>query len=106
MTSIYGWLASSSTLIYRIPQIYRLYKRKQSADISFYSLLFQVVGCIFYIIHGFIINDYPIIAMGSGTLFQTLILMIFYLIYSKKKDIVTTPNSVSKTNVGTELPTD
>ena len=47
MTSVYGWLASSSTLIYRVPQIYRLYKRKKSADISFYSLLFQVIGCIF-----------------------------------------------------------
>ena len=95
MTSVYGWLASSSTLIYRVPQIYRLYKRKKSADISFYSLLFQVIGCIFYIVHGYIMNDNPIIAMGLGTLFQTLILIIFYFLYSKKKENLKLYNSVS-----------
>ena len=29
MKSFYGWVASSITLIYKLPQIYKLYKRKK-----------------------------------------------------------------------------
>ena len=40
-------------------------------------------------------NDNPIIAMGLGTLFQTLILIIFYFLYSEKKENLKLYNSVS-----------
>ena len=101
MTSIYGWLASLSTIIYRLPQIYRLYKIKQSTDLSFYSLILQGIGCILYIIHGIIIKDNPIIVMGSGTLLQTLIIIILYLKYYKKKDIIENENSDKSSEVNT-----
>ena len=82
MISVFGWLASSITLIYKLPQIYKLYKKKKSDDISFISLLIQSVGYIFYIMHGITIEDLPIIVMGSGALFQSIILIILYLLYS------------------------
>lgn len=82
MTSIYGWIASSITLIYKLPQIYKLFKRKTSDDISFPSLFVQSIGYCFYIAHGVSMNDFPIITMGSGALFQTLILIGMYFYYS------------------------
>ena len=82
MISIFGWIASSITLIYKLPQIYKLYKRKKSDDISFFSLFIQTIGYIFYIIHGITIKDFPIIMMGSGALFQSIVLIILYLFYS------------------------
>lgn len=85
MRTIFGWIASSITLIYKLPQIYRLYQRKSSDDISLLSLLIQSFGYIFYILHGLSVMDYPIIAMGSGALFQSVILLIMYFIYKDNK---------------------
>ena len=83
MISIFGWIASSITLIYKLPQIYKLNKNKNSDNISKLSLFIQSTGYIFYIIHGITINDYSIIIMGSGALFQNIILIIFYFLYKK-----------------------
>jgi len=84
MISIYGWIASSITIIYKLPQIYKLFKRKKSDDISFFSLFIQAIGYIFYIIHGLTIKDNPIIIMGSGALIQNTILIILYFLYSQR----------------------
>jgi MtN3 and saliva related transmembrane protein len=83
MISVFGWIASSITLIYKLPQIYKLYKRKTSNDISMFSLLIQSTGYVFYIIHGVTINDYPIIIMGSGALFQSMILVFLFFLYKE-----------------------
>jgi uncharacterized protein with PQ loop repeat len=84
MISTYGWIASSITIIYKLPQIYKLYKRKTSEDISFFSLFIQAIGYVFYIIHGLTIKDNHIIIMGSGALIQNTILIILYFIYSER----------------------
>jgi len=95
MKTIYGWIASSITLIYKLPQIYKLYKRKTSKDISVLSLFIQSTGYIFYIIHGVNISDNPIILMGCGALFQTLILIILSFFYKEKKIL----NDISNNNI-------
>ena len=41
----------------------------------------QSIGYIFYILHGVTVNDNPIILMGSGALFQSIILIICYFLY-------------------------
>ena len=79
--SLFGWVASSITLIYKLPQIYKLYKTKKSDDLSLFSLLIQSFGYIFYILHGNILNDLPIMFMGSGALFETLIIIGMYFYY-------------------------
>ena len=81
MLSVYGWIASSITLIYKLPQIYKLYKTKKSDDLSVNSLLMQSVGYIFYIIHGANVQDNPIIVMGTGPLFETMVIVAMYYLY-------------------------
>lgn len=93
MKTLYGWIASTITLIYKLPQIYKLYKRKKSNDISVLSLLVQSVGYIFYILHGITVNDSPIVLMGSGALLETVILVIMYFYYSKTSN----PNVIENT---------
>ena len=93
MKTLYGWIASTITLIYKLPQIYKLYKRKKSNDISVLSLLVQSVGYIFYILHGITVNDSPIVLMGSGALIETIILVIMYFYYSKTSN----PNVIENT---------
>ena len=86
MNSVYGWIASAITLIYKLPQIYKIIVTKQSSDISIISYIVQSIGYVFYILHGVTNNDNPIILMGSGALFQSIILMILYYIYKNNKE--------------------
>ena len=74
MTSVFGWLATVGTFLYKLPQIYKLFKQKSSNDVSTTSLSIQTTGYVFYIIHGFIIDDYPTLVMG-GILLQGIILV-------------------------------
>ena len=84
MDSIFGWLATAGTFIYKIPQIYKLCKTKKSNDVSTISLIMQTTGYVFYIIHGFIIEDDPIIVTHMLALAQSTILIILCRIYKKK----------------------
>ena len=98
MLSVYGWIASGITLIYKLPQIYKLYKTKKSDDLSVNSLLMQSVGYIFYIIHGANVQDNPIIVMGTGALFETMVIVAMYYLYRKqtKLEIETDDQNIIK----------
>ena len=87
--TIFGWVASSITVVYKIPQIIKLYKTKKSSDLSILSLIIQSIGYIFYILHGFNINDLPIISMGVGALIQNIIIIILYYLYNNNETIPT-----------------
>jgi uncharacterized protein with PQ loop repeat len=79
--SLFGWIASSITVIYKIPQIVKIYRTKKSADLSILSLFIQLIGYIFYILHGYTIKDFPIIFMGIGALIENIVVMIMYYCY-------------------------
>ena len=83
MTSVFGWIATMGTFLYKLPQIYKLYKTKSSNDVSLTSLLIQTTGYVFYIIHGIIIDDHPILAMGGISFLQGVILTFLCCIYRK-----------------------
>tara|TARA_X000000368_G_C22942028_1_gene672617 strand:+ start:295 stop:591 length:297 start_codon:yes stop_codon:yes gene_type:complete len=87
MNSVYGWIASIITLIYKLPQIYKIIVTKKSSDISIISYFVQSIGYIFYILHGIQQKDNPIILMGGGALCQSLILMILYFIYKNNDKV-------------------
>ena len=92
--TIFGWTATSITFIYKLPQIYKLCKTKKSNDLSITSILMQLLGYIFYALHGFMVNDYPILAMGSISLLQNMILSILYFCYKEKiNDTKLNPNN-------------
>ena len=84
MDSIFGWLATAGTFIYKLPQIYKLYKTKKSDDVSTPSLVIQTTGYVFYIIHGVIIDDHPTIAMGGLAFIQGTILVVLCCLYKTR----------------------
>ena len=85
MDSIFGWLATAGTFIYKLPQIYKLYKTKKSDDVSTSSLVIQTTGYVFYIIHGVIIDDNPTIAMGGISFIQGSILVVLDRLYKTRE---------------------
>lgn len=84
ITSIFGWMGTSITFIYKLPQIYKFYKVKTVNGISLISYLIQTMGYVFYAIHGIIINDGPCFIMGAVSFFLNSILCCQYIYYKNK----------------------
>lgn len=80
--SIFGWIAGGITLLYKLPQMYKLIKNKDARSISIRSLSAQTMGYIFYGIHGYMREDLPILAMGGISLLQNLILIFLCFKYN------------------------
>jgi len=83
---IFGWIATSLSGLYRIPQIIKLYKNKSADGLSSVSYIIQTTSYSFYILHGVIVEDYPIVAMGSIAIFQNLIILYLYYYFHKKEN--------------------
>lgn len=82
----YGWIATALSLIYKIPQIFFLYRVKDISGLSFWSIMCQAASYIFYVIHGFVIDDLPIITMGCVSCFQSFILIGMYFYYKRPEE--------------------
>lgn len=78
---LFGWIGGGLGVIYNIPQIYHIYKQKSTNDISFSSLVIRMISYSFYITHGILIKDPPLLWMTSFSLIQVLILSYQYYIY-------------------------
>ena len=81
MGLVYGWIATGLSLVYKIPQMITLYRIKKVDGLSFWSLVCQTVSYGFYIIHGIVIDDLPIITMGIISLLQSIFLVSMYCYY-------------------------
>ena len=78
---LFGWIATCFSLVYKLPQINKLYKTKNSDSISLRAYSIQTISYFFYIIHGLFNSDYPIIVMGISSFIQCLIILYLSLKY-------------------------
>ena len=78
---VFGWIATGFSLTYKLPQIYVLYREKKHKGLSIVSLICQAMAYVFYVIHGYIIDDWPILTMGIVSAVQSLLLFILYFVY-------------------------
>ena len=80
---VFGWIAVSLSLVYKLPQIIHLYRTQNTAGIAVSSQIVQASAYFFYITHGFIIEDPPIIFLGFTSLLQSLVLVFQFYLYHK-----------------------
>lgn len=62
---IVGYLGGIFIMISFIPQVIKSYKTKSVKDLSFMMILATLIGTIFWIGYGFLINGMPVIIMNS-----------------------------------------
>lgn len=86
MTLVFGWIATAFSLTYKLPQIYTLCKEKKHKGLSIVSILWQLVSYIFYILHGYFIDDLPILYMGIIAGVQSIIIVVLYFMYRNNLD--------------------
>jgi uncharacterized protein with PQ loop repeat len=87
-TSFFGWLGTTCTIIYKLPQMYKLYKNKTSKGLSIMSYGIQTISYVPYVIHGIIINDLPTFAMGLFSLILNILICFQICFYKKYYDSV------------------
>jgi len=62
-------------LLYRVPQIYRTYKRKSAIDISVWMIFIQNLSYVFYIIYGVLVWDWIVISSSIISVLQNFIII-------------------------------
>jgi uncharacterized protein with PQ loop repeat len=83
---VFGWIAVSLSLVYKLPQIIHLYRTQNTAGIAVSSQIVQASAYFFYVTHGFIISDPPIIFLGFTSLLQSLVLVFQFYLYHKPEN--------------------
>jgi uncharacterized protein with PQ loop repeat len=71
-----GIIATILSQIYRIPQIYQLYKTKSGNDISLFSICIQSLSYVFYIFYSIFNWDLVYIISNSISLVENTIIYI------------------------------
>jgi len=85
---IFGWIGTAITIAYKLPQMYTFYKEKSSKGISIISYGIQTSSYVLYGIHGYLIEDPPVLTVSSVSLVLNLILCCQYFYYKKNVEIV------------------
>lgn len=73
---VFGWLAGGISALHNVPQIIHVCKRKSAADISLTALSMRMLSLVFYILHGILIQDLPILVMSTIIFAQCCIICI------------------------------
>jgi len=77
MIEIIGFVAAICTTVAFVPQVWHIYKTKQTEAISLPMYLIFTLGILCWLIYGLAIGEMPLIMANSVTLL--LALMIIYL---------------------------
>ena len=87
-TRVFGWIAVSLSLVYKFPQIWKLYVTGDIQGISVEAQIVQAMAYFFYIAHGIIIEDPPIVFLGLTSLLQSIVLVTqyFYICCNKPEE--------------------
>ena len=75
----FAWIANILVFIYKLPQMYTLYKERDTTGLSIYSFFIQATSYILYILHGFFTGDDALFYGMIFPLFQNIIIIIMYL---------------------------
>lgn len=88
---IFGWLAGGLSALHNIPQIVHVCRRKSTADISKHALLVRMLSLCFYVTHGLLIQDMPLIVMSAIIFLQTLFICMQMYRFQSLPAVATTP---------------
>jgi MtN3 and saliva related transmembrane protein len=78
LTELIGYAAAFCTTVAFLPQAVKVYKTRQTKDISLGMFLLLTAGVVLWLIYGIVINSHPIIAANTVTL-----LFDIYILYMK-----------------------
>jgi MtN3 and saliva related transmembrane protein len=84
MESIIGYLAAFCTTAAYFPQALKVFKTRQTRDISLWMFLLMTTGLTAWLIYGILISSAPIIAANVITLILAIYILIMKLKLERK----------------------
>ena len=63
-----GYAAGAITVIAFLPQVVRVWRTKQTHDLSRNTYLLLILSCVLWLTYGFVSGDAPVIATNAGLL--------------------------------------
>lgn len=79
--NLIGTIAAICTTISFLPQVFRIYRTKHTADLSLPMYILFVIGVFLWLCYGILTKSLPIILANSVTFFLCLSILIMKLIY-------------------------
>ena len=81
ITTILGLIAATLTTLSFIPQVVKIWRMKETRDISLSMFVMLAVGIVLWTIYGFIIQDLPVILANCVSFILTAIIIFFKIKY-------------------------
>ena len=78
---ILGYLATALTVVAFAPQVWRVWKLRETRDISLATFALLFLGATVWLIYGILIGSPPIVLTNAALAFFQGIIMIFKLKY-------------------------
>jgi uncharacterized protein with PQ loop repeat len=85
-TSAFGWVGGGLSLLYNVPQMYHIWKRKTAKDLSMVSLAVRLLSYALYLTHGFLIGDEPLLYMTMGSMIQVTMIVCQKCYYARNTE--------------------
>jgi uncharacterized protein with PQ loop repeat len=77
-----GFSGLALSLVYRLPQLWKMYSTMSVKDISLWMVYIQNLSYIFYIIYGVMISDIVYIVSSIVSLVQNFMIITLYIWYA------------------------
>jgi MtN3 and saliva related transmembrane protein len=87
MEAFFGYLAAFCTTAAFFPQALKVYKTRQTRDISLWMFMLMTTGLAAWLTYGLLINSFPIILANIVTLVLAVYILVMKIILSKKKTV-------------------
>ncbi len=81
ITTVIGLVAATITTLSFVPQVMKIWKMKETRDISLLMFVILGIGIFLWIIYGFLLWDLPLILANSITFIFVLVILFFKFKY-------------------------
>jgi len=78
---ILGLIAALISTIAFLPQVFKSWKTRKTDDISLGSYILVVSGVFLWLIYGFLIKDFPLVAANGVTFILTFWILVLKIKY-------------------------
>ena len=74
-----GYAAATCTTVAFVPQVVRIWKTRQTRDISLGMFIVMTAGVLMWLIYGLFIHDIPLVAANGATFVLSLTILLLKL---------------------------
>ncbi len=79
--TLIGLIAASLTTTAFLPQVIKIMKTKSTRDISLKMYVILALGVLLWLVYGFMIMSWPVIAANTTVLVLSIIIIVFKVKY-------------------------